>query len=222
MENQITVFELHNAMKQKEARQVEMFASVLDRCYARIRRCASVNRTDCMYDVPELIIGKPLYDVNKCVKYVKKHLEISGFIVEYVFPRFLLISWDLNRKRQMQPTDVRVNRMVPGNDLSGISGSGISGGPKDAAAVSQLSPGAFSTFSTSSTSSTRLDAVDSANALTRLRAQREAPILPIEGPPPPPPPHSYPAGPIFHPNTATSFRPISAFVPSPQFSLKPH
>jgi hypothetical protein len=93
--NHISVFELQQTMKQRESKHVEIFATVLDRCYARIRRCASVNRVECVYDVPEIIIGKPLYDVDVCVKFVAKHLAANGFSVTLMPKRHLHVSWDV-------------------------------------------------------------------------------------------------------------------------------
>ena len=95
VENQVHVTELHQAIRERKQRQVEVYAVVLDRCYRRIRRCAAVNRFDCIFDVPEIIVGKPLFNINACIRYVMNNLVGNGFEVAYYFPRFLHISWDL-------------------------------------------------------------------------------------------------------------------------------
>lgn len=106
IENQVTVYELYNAMRERQERHVETFAIVLDRVYARIRKYAEVNRLDCVYEVPEFVVGRPLYDVSRCVKHVLNHLELNGFRVRYFFPRFLHISWDVSQKQESQQATV--------------------------------------------------------------------------------------------------------------------
>lgn len=96
-ENQITVYDLYQATNERRRRQHECFVIILERCYNRIRKCASVSRSDCLFEVPEFILGKPLYNIDRCVRYVLTNLEGNGYRVTYVFPRFLHISWDLQK-----------------------------------------------------------------------------------------------------------------------------
>jgi hypothetical protein len=102
--NQITVYDLYNTMREKSLRHHECFTIVLDRIYSRIRRCASVDRLNCVYEVPEVIIGKPLFDVNKCIRYVMRNLTANGFRLQYFFPRTLVISWDVKEQPTAAPT----------------------------------------------------------------------------------------------------------------------
>ena len=109
--NHITVFDLYNGMRDREQRHYEAFSIVLERAYSRIRKCASVNRYDCVFDVPEIVIGKPIFDVNKCTRFIMNNLMHNGFKVEYVFPRYLNISWDVTGRRSSHIDDV--SRLTP-------------------------------------------------------------------------------------------------------------
>ena len=91
--NQVTVQDLRSAIRERSERHRACFVAVLDRCYARIRRCASVSASrpsrsldpkplQCTFDVPRFIPGFPLYDVDKCLRFVSSHLTRSGFRVE--------------------------------------------------------------------------------------------------------------------------------------------
>jgi hypothetical protein len=103
LQNQISVYELYNAMREKQTRQASAFTAVLDRCYSRIKKHASVNRVDCVYEVPEFILGHPLYDINRCITFVVRHLHMNGFRVAYYFPRYLYISWDVAGVKKEPP-----------------------------------------------------------------------------------------------------------------------
>jgi hypothetical protein len=50
----------------------------------------------CFFEFPYFIIGYPLYDLNKCIEYVKTSLTSNGFLVNYYFPNYIYISWDFN------------------------------------------------------------------------------------------------------------------------------
>ena len=93
--NQISVYDLYNRMQEKKHTHHECYQIVLERLYARIRRCSSVNRTSCWFDVPEIIVGKPLFDVEQCTRHAMGSLAANGFRFAYHFPRTLNISWDV-------------------------------------------------------------------------------------------------------------------------------
>lgn len=78
---QIDVLQLRAAMREREERHRSSFAAVLERCYARIRRCASVMRTDCTFEIPPFLPGLPLYDTQLCSRFVVSHLRRNGFDV---------------------------------------------------------------------------------------------------------------------------------------------
>lgn len=79
----------------RQARRREAFNVILENCYKKIQKCVQVTRNvfSCFCDVPEFIIGYPLYDLNECIKYCMDTLISKGFQVQYIFPRVLLISW---------------------------------------------------------------------------------------------------------------------------------
>ena len=100
--NQITVYDLYNTMRERQQRHNECYTIVLDRVYCRIKRCASVNRYTCTFEVPQIIVGKPLFNVESCLRYVMHNLTSNGFRVRYSFPRTLDISWDMRERQQRQ------------------------------------------------------------------------------------------------------------------------
>jgi hypothetical protein len=100
VENQISVVELRNTMNDRDDRHRDSFAVILDRCYSRIKRCATVGRGNCVFNVPHALPGHPLYNVDSCVRFVASHLLRNGFKVERAdgdsggHPHVLQVSWD--------------------------------------------------------------------------------------------------------------------------------
>jgi hypothetical protein len=98
---------------QKQTRRYEAFEHIVSSCYKKIEKCVQVTRNiySCFYEVPEFLIGFPLYDLNECIQYVANILTTKGFTVQYMFPRVLLVSW--------MPKNSMTLPMPPGNAKRG-------------------------------------------------------------------------------------------------------
>lgn len=94
--NQITAKDLNFMAQMRETKHKEVYVIILERIYSRIRRCASVSMTNCKYEIPEVVIGHPMFDVERCVSFVIRHLVMNGFEVSKTFGfKFLIdISWE--------------------------------------------------------------------------------------------------------------------------------
>lgn len=127
IENQVSVLDLRSAMRIKSDRHRSCFAAVLDRCYARIRRCASVMREECTFEIPLFLPGFPVYDVERCVRFVASHLAKNGFRVERMpveysneenedeeeGGRTLVISWSTHDPNDEPPPPPLAFRPIP-------------------------------------------------------------------------------------------------------------
>ena len=83
------------AQAKRQNKRYESFEQILNRCHKTINKSIEVLRNNhhCFFEVPEFIIGYPLYDLNECIEYVIRKLTQEGFYVRYFFPRILYISW---------------------------------------------------------------------------------------------------------------------------------
>jgi hypothetical protein len=45
------------------------------------------------FNVPEYLIGEPIYDKGECIGYLVSELEKNGFHVKYIHPNALFVSW---------------------------------------------------------------------------------------------------------------------------------
>lgn len=99
----INIYDLYRDMNTKKKKRLETFDRVLTMCHNKIRDHATKEQFECVYEVPEFIVGMPVFDINRCLVYIIKNLRRNGFKVTYHFPKYLHISWkidDINIKNK--------------------------------------------------------------------------------------------------------------------------
>jgi hypothetical protein len=131
--NEVTVLELQSMMRGRANRHRESFAIVLERCYTRIRRCASVRVTGCAFDIPAFVSGMPLYDFQVCKNHVVHHLIRNGFTVTHNGlggGNALNISWTPSQQFQQSQNQ---NPSVGGGGWAGFAGDGPRCAPSERA-----------------------------------------------------------------------------------------
>lgn len=67
---------------------------ILQKCYLLIKNCSDNDSTFCVFQIPEYILGHPLFKKDNCAKYVIQHLNENGFNAEYIKPNHIVIKWD--------------------------------------------------------------------------------------------------------------------------------
>lgn len=93
-------------------RKEETLVDVLHRCNAWIEKHVRRKHTSCVYAVPEFLWGVPAYDLSTCVRFLHGRLTEQGFCVAYLFPRFLIISWDMPAIHSAVPRLVQQRRQA--------------------------------------------------------------------------------------------------------------
>jgi Family of unknown function (DUF5759) len=99
---QLTLAELYKVQKQKEKSRHISFDKVVELCHRRIRTVASYGGMNTFFEIPGMIIGLPLFNIQECMAYMIDTLRMNGFLVQILPPphvAVLYISWD--------PKDVR-------------------------------------------------------------------------------------------------------------------
>lgn len=91
---QLNIFELYKSINDKKASKINHFEQVLLKCHAKIKLAAKNNHFACFFEVPEFVIGLPLFNVTECITYIIKALKDNGFVVKYLYPKTVYISWD--------------------------------------------------------------------------------------------------------------------------------
>ena len=105
--SQINMKELYSTINQKTLRRMELYDSILKKCHSRILYNSGLQRTYCFYQIPEFVIGIPLYDISELRNYVMNSLKTNGFEILYIEPNWLFIYWNVKgAKSLIKNTDV--------------------------------------------------------------------------------------------------------------------
>ena len=99
--SQIDTKELYSTINQKTLRRMELYDSILKKCHSRILYNSGLQRTYCFYQIPEFVIGMPLYDILELRNYVMNSLKTNGFKILYVEPNWLFIYWNVKGAKSL-------------------------------------------------------------------------------------------------------------------------
>jgi hypothetical protein len=91
----INIYDLYRNIQMKKQKRFVSYDKVFERCCNRIQQAAENEQMKVLFEIPEFIMGLPIYDITKCTAYIMTKLRNSGFFVNYFFPRILYISWEI-------------------------------------------------------------------------------------------------------------------------------
>lgn len=93
--DKINIDDLYEKKRIYDLNKLELFNKILNRVHVRIKTTSAqkLNDTFCWYVVPEIIIGVPKYDQAACIAYIMDKLQENKFLVKYIHPNTLFISW---------------------------------------------------------------------------------------------------------------------------------
>jgi hypothetical protein len=98
MSNKVSLFDLYEIKKKKEAKVNSAFNIILEACYKKIKSIAMMGAQSLYYSIPPIQIGFPLYNYNDCMSYITKTLKKNGlFVAVLPYPNhnMIYISWKL-------------------------------------------------------------------------------------------------------------------------------
>lgn len=87
-------------MRFQKRKREAVYDSVLGFIHGAILKRAEVGAVRMVYDVPLIVVGKPVVKVGDCVRHVLASLQADGYTVRLTPPKSVYISWDLDEKRR--------------------------------------------------------------------------------------------------------------------------
>ena len=84
------ILEQQNELKENKKKT---YRKILDRINQKIKTTGSSTNRCCWYEIPEFILGLPIYKLDECAEYIMKKLKNNGFKVNLVNNNILIISW---------------------------------------------------------------------------------------------------------------------------------
>jgi hypothetical protein len=91
----LNIDELYEKKRQQDLNKLALFNKILNRIHVKIKTVSRQKKDEqfCWFIVPETIIGVPRYDQGACIAYIIDKLKTNGFVVRYIHPNMLFISW---------------------------------------------------------------------------------------------------------------------------------
>lgn len=91
--------DLIKAQKAKSDHKNKTFEKILQKIEKKVLLASSADFYMTYYQVPEFIIGLPVYKLDECIDYLIKRLKTNGFTIEKYEPNILIISWIPNKDK---------------------------------------------------------------------------------------------------------------------------
>ena len=105
--SQLSITDLYSTINEKTIKRMEIYDGVLVKCHSRIKYNSSLERKYCFFQIPEFIIGTPLYNVDEMRIYIINSLKNNGFQIMYIEPNWLFISWDIPGIKKLANTSLK-------------------------------------------------------------------------------------------------------------------
>jgi hypothetical protein len=85
--------ELIKQQREREERKKITFEKIYSVIEKKIVLASTGDYYYTWYQIPEFLVGLPMYSVNECQKYIQEKLKANGFDTEFFLPNILLIKW---------------------------------------------------------------------------------------------------------------------------------
>ena len=90
----LNINSLFEEQDKKVLNRLKMFDDILLQIHNKIKLNSQNKTFFCTHEIPEFLIGKPLYKIEDLRKYLIDSLKRDKFDVLYIHPNLLFISWE--------------------------------------------------------------------------------------------------------------------------------
>mgnify|MGYP000025656240 FL=1 len=102
----ISVEEISRITNNRNRMKKETYVELYKQISRKVRRAVESQKRRVAFEVPAFIVGYPTYDRLKATSYLKRQLELSGFIVHITGNFEFTITWKIKRDREAQPGSI--------------------------------------------------------------------------------------------------------------------
>jgi hypothetical protein len=96
-----TIDSLREEKSIKDSSRVDIFNVVLNKCVEKIIYTnRHTDKTFVIFEVPQILIGYPTYDMKTCILFLINKLSQNKYIVHFIEPFYLYIDWGSQMKKK--------------------------------------------------------------------------------------------------------------------------
>ena len=81
--------------KKRSQREEHLKQKILNSVKEKINNYANFGQTNCIYTIPNFLIGEIPYNIEKISKYITRKLKSEGFYVLVISTQYIYISWNI-------------------------------------------------------------------------------------------------------------------------------
>jgi len=85
--------ELIKTQQERDNRKYITYEKIYNIVEKKINYASSGDNYYIWYQIPEFLIGLPLYSLKDCNVYIQSKLQKNGFDIDFYEPNILLIKW---------------------------------------------------------------------------------------------------------------------------------
>jgi hypothetical protein len=85
--------DLINKQKEREKRKCITYDKIYNLIDKKINIASNCDYYYTWYQIPEFLVGLPIYSINECQSYIQDKLKKNGFDTVFYEPNLLLIKW---------------------------------------------------------------------------------------------------------------------------------
>lgn len=95
-EDAISLDTLYTQRLEREKKRVQDYNTAYQDVIRKIIQANNRDETEILFPVPQIMWGRPQYDMRKCIAFIMVKLQKKKFIVKYIHPNTLYICWQLD------------------------------------------------------------------------------------------------------------------------------
>jgi len=85
--------DLIKEQKKRNKIKIKTFIKIYNKIEKKITLASASNFYYCWYEIPEFILGMPIYSLQECKVFIEKKLIEDGFKVKFYESNIIMISW---------------------------------------------------------------------------------------------------------------------------------
>ncbi len=86
--------DLINSQKEREERKKHTWDKIYQLVEKKIILASNSDFYYTWYQIPEFLLGLPMYSIDSCQKYIRDKLTFNGFQTEFYPPNLLFVKWE--------------------------------------------------------------------------------------------------------------------------------
>jgi len=87
--------DIRKQIYQQVENRTQVYKNILQMCYNKIKHRSKAKHFNnwCLFQIPRIKFGIPLYNFDKCVKFLIQALRMGGFNCQFSRPNLLYVDW---------------------------------------------------------------------------------------------------------------------------------